>query len=140
MGPPFAAIRHGGLLPQHLIAGAAPRPSFQSLSFFAAASARGDYSYAPRENEPLYDNDDDYLPQTEEITSLQNSVVKHCVKLRTQKSYRDASRTALLTGADLVAELQGTIPDCSDGPRPRVGTYTLMGSNLNYSKFGFLPP
>lgn len=41
------------------------------------------------------------------ITSLQNSLVKHWLKLRTDKNYRYENRTVLITGKKMVDEAQG---------------------------------
>jgi TrmH family RNA methyltransferase len=40
-----------------------------------------------------------------QITSLQHPLVKHCVKLRTNRSYRSAEKKVLIVGENLVKEL-----------------------------------
>ena len=36
--------------------------------------------------------------------------VKHCVKVRTQRSYRESSGTVIVSGADLVSEIAPHVP------------------------------
>lgn len=44
-------------------------------------------------------------PLFEDITSLQNTLVKHCVKVRQKKGYREEEGTVILSGSDLVEEV-----------------------------------
>ena len=49
------------------------------------------------------------LPAVRTITSAKNQYVQHCVKLRTQKRYREQCRRLLLVGKDLIEEVLGRI-------------------------------
>lgn len=44
------------------------------------------------------------------VRSKDNTYVKHCVKLRTSKSYRDEVGTVLLVGAPLIGEVLAATP------------------------------
>lgn len=46
---------------------------------------------------------------TKEIKSLQHPIVKHLVKLRKEKKYRDEKKTLLIEGKKLLSEYQGPI-------------------------------
>jgi TrmH family RNA methyltransferase len=47
---------------------------------------------------------------TKRITSLQHPLVKHCVKLRKERAYREEEQSALVTGIKLIQEIRATTP------------------------------
>ncbi|GAB4814944.1 hypothetical protein N2152v2_001990 [Parachlorella kessleri] len=47
----------------------------------------------------------DSAPVVEEISSLQNNLVKHCVRVRQNSKYREEEGTVIISGADLVSEV-----------------------------------
>lgn len=45
-----------------------------------------------------------YLPNVEYISSVQNGYIKHCVRVRTNRKYREKERRTLLCGLDVINE------------------------------------
>lgn len=77
-------------------------PSFSSVQHAARSSPRRPPGLAVIARAPPVDGS--------VVRSKDNTYVKHCVKLRTSKSYRDEVGTVLLVGATLIREVLAATP------------------------------